>query len=99
MDYWFAERGYQHTYAWNKIVQAPSLRRGQNFPRAGLSEDAWTTPLLIGLVSSQKTGKTYHHQGHRIEGNTWYSLEQSGHHSPGKIRGFENPYTMPISAS
>lgn len=58
MDYWFAEKGYHHTYAWNKIYRR-NLFDEVEFPKGRTFEDAWTTPLLIGLVSSLKTGKKF----------------------------------------
>ena len=58
LDYWFAEKGYQHTYAWNKIYRR-HLFDDVEFPKGRTFEDAWTTPLLIGLVSDRKDEKAF----------------------------------------
>ncbi len=48
MEYWLKEKGYQHTYAWNKIYKR-NLFRNIRFPKGKNFEDALTIPKLIGL--------------------------------------------------
>ena len=49
LEYWLEEKGYHHTYAWNKIYKR-HLFDHIEFPKGRTFEDVWTTPLLIGLV-------------------------------------------------
>ena len=50
-EYWFKERAYQHTYAWNKIYKH-KLFEHIRFPKGKNFEDALTIPKLLGLNTS-----------------------------------------------
>lgn len=47
IEYWWAEKGYHHTYACNKIFRR-SLFQNIEFPKGKSFEDVWTIPKLIG---------------------------------------------------
>ena len=52
MDYWFYEKAYNHTYAWNKIYKR-HLFEHIRFPKGQTFEEVLTIPLLIGLIPQQ----------------------------------------------
>lgn len=45
-EYWLSGRGYEHTYACNKIFKR-TLFRSLTFPRGKVFEDAWFMPQLL----------------------------------------------------
>lgn len=49
LEYWLKEKGYNHTYACNKIYKR-HLFDHIEYPKGKTFEDVWTTPLLIGLI-------------------------------------------------
>ena len=51
-EYWFKERAYNHTYAWNKIYKR-HLFEYIRFPKGKTFEDVLTMPYLIGLIPIQ----------------------------------------------
>lgn len=54
IEYWWAEKGYHHTYACNKIFRR-SLFQNIEFPKGKSFEDVWTIPKLIGLTETEVT--------------------------------------------
>lgn len=54
IEYWWAEKGYHHTYACNKIFRR-SLFQDIEFPKGKSFEDVWTIPKLIGLTETEVT--------------------------------------------
>ena len=54
IEYWWAEKGYHHTYACNKIFRR-SLFQNIEFPKGKSFEDVWTIPKLIGLTETEIT--------------------------------------------
>lgn len=49
IEYWFQERAYNHTYAWNKIYKQHLFERVR-FPEGKTFEDSLTIPHLIGII-------------------------------------------------
>ena len=61
-DYWYGEKAYRHTYAWNKVYRSP-LFNSIRFPKGKVFEDAYTLPLLLeaaGTVATTSQG-LYHY--------------------------------------
>lgn len=54
LDYWLEERGFCHTYAWNKIFRRELFDKVR-FPKGKNFEDVLTIPRLLGLSSSYQT--------------------------------------------
>lgn len=57
LEYWFEAQAFNHTYAWNKIYRR-ELFDQVKFPASKAFEDAYTLPLLIGLLPYDKEGHT-----------------------------------------
>lgn len=57
LEYWFGGEAFKHTYAWNKIFRR-HLFDHVKFPANKAFEDAYTLPLLIGLLPYDKEGHT-----------------------------------------
>lgn len=49
IEYWFQEKAYNHTYAWNKIYKR-HLFEHIRFPKGKTFEDVLTLPYLIGII-------------------------------------------------
>lgn len=49
IEYWFKEKAYNHTYAWNKIYKR-QLFNLIRFPQGKTFEDVLTMPYLLGLI-------------------------------------------------
>lgn len=58
MDYWFAEQGFQHTYACNKVFKR-CLFKHVRFPKGKTFEDTLTIPILLGLVPYNQEENKY----------------------------------------
>lgn len=61
-DYWLRGRGYEHSYAWNKIYRR-ELFDGVRFPVGKVFEDVATLPLLLQRaqrIATQDNGLYYY---------------------------------------
>lgn len=67
--YWFDEKAYQHTYAWNKIYRS-CLFNNVYFPEGHAFEDVYTLPKLLRLCQTVATTNVglylYHHNDNGI---------------------------------
>ena len=63
-DYWLKGRGYQHTYAWNKIYKR-HLFSSIRYPAGKVFEDAHILPLLLAgsrIIATTDTGRYYYQE-------------------------------------
>lgn len=70
-EYWTATKGWEHSYAWNKIYRR-TLFEGVRFPEGRVFEDIWTIPRLLVRARGIQTIK-YGWYGYRdnYSGITW----------------------------